>query len=126
MVCIQTLIVLSVADRNDLTLKPLMPIVSGGGIAGAAFKSRLARHLVSAVIGDLLPNFSYNVYTSRFVRAPAQGREVNCHHHLHVVYMNDLCAQTLLSYSSIFFFPHRSLHLGQHPRAMPPWLYMAI
>lgn len=50
----------------------------GGGLSsGSGVKSRMALHVLDTLVSDLLPNFSYNLHTSRFIRSPEVGRKVS-------------------------------------------------
>lgn len=40
--------------------------------APSTFRSRICSHFLKCVLGDLLPNFSYNTFTRRFVRSPIE------------------------------------------------------
>jgi hypothetical protein len=57
----------------------LLTRCAAGGLS-AASKSRIVVHCLATIVNDLLPNYSYNMYTSRFVPSPAVGRKTQYLH----------------------------------------------
>lgn len=86
-----------VPGDEELTLCVMLGC-AGGGLGGQAGpKSRIALHVQECLLGELLPNFSYNMYTQRFVRSPVPGRKVSIHVEPGVAYLRDVLRKSLLS-----------------------------